>query len=289
MLIDPLARVTTQALSPVPRRRLSSRPPILVTLAALWLLVLTALAFGISFIPGIDPRATDYNNLVAAPSLGHLFGTDNLGRDVFVRTMFGAQASIMIAALVIVVGGGAGLLLGVIGGYLRGPFDAIIGFATDVLMALPALLLVITVVTLRGPSLLTIGLILAILAIPAFSRIARAATRSVTRSPYVVAARTLGASPLRIMLREVLPAVVPIVTPFALTAIASAIIAEGAMSFLGFGLQPPAPSWGGLIADGRSQLASAPWVTMLPAAVLCGTILAVNVIGEHLRKESGRQ
>ena len=177
--------------------------------------------------------------------------------------------------------------MGTAAGYLRGWLDSVLGFLIDTLLALPALLLVITVVALRGQALGDRRLI-GILFVPTFARISRAASMTISVESFVTAARTLGASKLTIVVREVLPNVAPVVLPYALTAVAHSIILEGALSFLGYGLRPPLPSWGGLIADGRSQLSDAPWVTMMPALVLCLTIMAVNIIGDHLSSRGRR-
>lgn len=247
-----------------------------------WLTVLVIGVVLVSVIPGADPSANDYFNLVSAPSLQHPFGTDNLGRDVLVRTLYGARASLLIATIAVLGGGLLGTLLGAMAGFLRGWFDNVLGFLIDTLLALPALMLVITVVALRGPSLGIIATLIAIMSVPTFARISRASAMTISSQSFVTAARTLGASNLWIVVREVLPNVAPVVLPYSLTAVANSIILEGALSFLGYGLRPPLPSWGGLIADGRSQLSDAPWVTMLPALVLCLTIMAINVLGDRL-------
>jgi ABC-type dipeptide/oligopeptide/nickel transport system permease subunit len=270
-----------------PRTVAASRiriPRVGVTAAIIWLALL---AVGtLAAVAGLtaDPLANDYTVISQAPSAAHPFGTDNLGRDVFSRSLHGAGASAVVALVTVVVGGGAGILLGVWAGLRRGVADAVTGFLTDVTIALPSLIIVATIVTLAGPSLPTISLTIAAFAIPVFARLSRSATLSIATENHVIVARTLGASGWRILTREVLPGVLPVMMPFVLTTLATAIVAEGALSFLGFGLRPPEPSWGGLIAEGRTQLALAPWVTLLPAFLLCATILSINVLGEHLRE-----
>ncbi|MDO5677267.1 MAG: ABC transporter permease [Propionibacteriaceae bacterium] len=255
-------------------------------IAMIWLgLLVIGVVLAIA-LPGADPYSNNYDSLGLPPSLSHPLGTDALGRDVLVRTLYGARSSLIIALMAVLVGGLIGTLLGTAAGYLRGWLDTVLGFVIDVLLALPSLLLVITIVALRGPSLMTISLVIALLSIPTFARISRAAALSISGESFVVAARTLGASHSTIVVREILPNVLPVITPYALTSAANAIILEGALSFLGYGLRPPLPSWGGLIADGRSQLSDAPWVTMGPALVLCLTIMAINIIGDYL---SGRR
>jgi len=275
-LAAPHAAVVPPARSRIPR--------IGATIALGWLALLAVGALAAAAGLTADPLTNDYAVISQAPSLTHLFGTDNLGRDVFSRSMHGAATSAVVALVTVVVGGGLGIVLGVWAGLRRGIADAITGFMTDVTIALPSLIIVATVVALAGPSLPTISLTIAAFAIPVFARLSRSATLSIAAENYVVAARTLGASGWRVLTREVLPSVLPVMMPFILTTLATAIVSEGALSFLGFGLRPPEPSWGGLIAEGRTQLAIAPWVTLLPAFLLCATILAINVLGEHLRE-----
>ena len=256
-----------------------------VVVALVWLCLLGVAALAAALGLTADPLTNDYTVISQAPSPAHPFGTDNLGRDVLSRSLHGAGASAIVALVTVVVGGGLGILLGVWAGLRRGVVDAVTGFLTDTTIALPSLIVVATIVALAGPSLPTISLTIAAFAVPVFARLSRSATLTIATENYVVAARTLGASGWRILTREVLPSVLPLMIPFIMTTIATAIVAEGALSFLGFGLRPPEPSWGGLIADGRTQLAVAPWVTLFPALLLCLTILSINVLGEHFREE----
>ena len=276
-----LSELITPVRSAAPRARI---PRVGVIVASCWLVVLAVAALAAVLGLTIDPLANDYATISQSPSLAHPFGTDNLGRDVFSRSLHGASASAVVALVTVVVGGGIGILLGVWAGLRRGIADAITGFLTDVTIALPSLIIVATIVTLAGPSLPTISLTIAAFAIPVFARLSRSATLSIATENHVIVARTLGASGWRVLTREVLPGVLPVMMPFVLTTLATAIVAEGALSFLGFGLRPPEPSWGGLIAEGRTQLALAPWVTGFPALLLCLTILSINVLGEHYRE-----
>ena len=276
-----LSELITPVRSAAPRARI---PRVGVIVASCWLVVLAVAAVAAVLGLTVDPLANDYATISQAPSFAHPFGTDNLGRDVFSRSLHGASASAVVALVTVIVGGGIGILLGVWAGLRRGIADAITGFLTDVTIALPSLIIVATIVTLAGPSLPTISLTIAAFAIPVFARLSRSATLSIATENHVIVARTLGASGWRVLTREVLPGVLPVMMPFVLTTLATAIVAEGALSFLGFGLRPPEPSWGGLIAEGRTQLALAPWVTGFPALLLCLTILSINVLGEHFRE-----
>ncbi|UCR89460.1 ABC transporter permease [Mycetocola spongiae] len=274
-------------LAAAPARRPRPRVPRLgLYLASGWLILLALATIAALLGAGADPLANDYAALNQAPSLAHPFGTDSLGRDILSRSLHGAGASGFVALMTVILGGGIGILLGVLAGLMRGVVEAAVGFLTDVTIALPSLIIVSTVVTLAGPSILTIALIISAFTIPVFARLARAATLSIATENHVLVARTLGASRWRILTREVLPGVIPMMMPVLMTTIAGAIVAEGALSFLGFGVRPPEPSWGALIAQGRAELTTAPWLTLFPALMICSTILCVNVLGEHFREAS---
>lgn len=253
-------------------------------LSAGWLVMLGAAAIAAVLGSGPDPLANDYAAISHDPGWEHLFGTDNLGRDVLARSLHGAGASAIVALTTVFVGGGIGILVGVWAGLARGFVDAAVGFLSDTAIALPGLIVISTIVTLTGPSLPTIALTIAGFSIPVFARLSRASTLAVATENHVLVARTLGASRWRVLTQEVLPGVLPRMTPFLMTSVAGSIVAEGALSFLGFGLRPPQPSWGSLIAEGRAQLADAPWVALFPALLLCLTILSINVLGEHFRE-----
>ncbi|MFE3942418.1 ABC transporter permease [Streptomyces sp. NPDC059118] len=259
-------------------------PRIGILLASGWLILLGAATLAWVLGAGTDPLANDYAAISLPPSAEHLFGTDNLGRDVLARSLHGAGASATVAIVTVLVGGGIGIQLGLWAGLARGPVDAVIGFFTDAAIALPGLIIISTVVTLTGPSLPTIALTIAGFSIPVFCRLSRASTLAVATENHVVVARTLGAGRWRIVTCEVLPGVLPRMTPFIMTTVAGSIVAEGALSFLGFGIRPPQPSWGSLISDGRVQLVDAPWVALFPALLLCLTILSINVLGERFRE-----
>ena len=255
-----------------------------VALAVVWLAGLAVAAACSLLGAGASPLANDYTAINTPPGAAHPFGTDSLGRDILARSLHGAAASGFVAAMTIVVGGAVGILVGVPAGLMRGVVETVVGFLTDVTIALPSLIIVSTVVTLAGPNLLSIGLVISLLTIPLFARLARAATLSIAPENYVLVARTLGATRARIVFREILPGVLPMMLPVLMTAVAGAIVAEGALSFLGFGLRPPEPSWGALIAQGRAELTTAPWLTLFPALMICLTVLSVNVLGEHFRE-----
>ncbi|MBD0707066.1 hypothetical protein BU197_01115 [Streptomyces sp. CBMA291] len=254
-----------------------------VLIAGGWLAAVLLAALLAPLLPGFDPLHGDFSAPSAPPGPGHWLGTDAGGRDILQRTIAGARASFTVAALTVAVGLLGGGALGLAAGWFRGPVDKAIGFATDLLMSVPTLILVMIVVSLRGPSLPVIGGLIGLFTVPAFTRVVRAVVLSLSERGFVQAARMIGTAPLRILRREVVPHVATIALTFAFTATTAAIVAEGSLSFLGFGLRPPDPSWGGIIAEGRTTLGSAPWISLAPAAVLCLTVLALNYLGEHLR------
>ncbi|MFB6892202.1 ABC transporter permease [Kitasatospora sp. NPDC056327] len=264
------------------------RPPAGVLAACTWLAVVVTAAVLFPLLPGFDPLRGDFANPSAAPGPGHWLGTDAAGRDVLQRTVAGARASFSVAGLTIAVGLLGGGALGLAAGWFRGPVDRLIGFATDLLMSVPTLILVMIAVSLRGPGLTVIGALIGLFTVPHFTRVVRAVVLSLGERGFVQAARMIGTAPLRILRREVVPHVAPVALTFAFTATTVSIVAEGSLSFLGFGLRPPEPSWGGIIAEGRTTLGSAPWISLAPAAVLCLTVLALNYLGEHLRSKGGR-
>ncbi|MGC0415594.1 ABC transporter permease [Embleya sp. AB8] len=267
-------------------RRARRLPPTGVLLAAGWLAVVVLAALVVPLLPGCDPLRADFTHPSTAPGPGHWLGTDGTGRDVLYRTVAGARASFAVALITVAVGLLGGGALGIAAGWFGGWPDRLVGFATDVLMSVPALILVMIVVTLRGPSLPLIGSLIGLLTVPAFTRIARASVLSLAERGFVQAARMIGTAPLRILRREIVPHIAPAALTFAFTAVTVAIVAEGALSFLGFGLRPPEPTWGGIVAEGRTTLGSAPWISLAPAGALCLTVLALNFLGEHLRTGS---
>ncbi|MGW4380630.1 ABC transporter permease [Kitasatospora sp. NPDC004531] len=271
-----------------PARTARRRPPAGVPAAAAWLAVVLLAALLLPLLPGFDPLHGDFSAPSAPPGPGHWLGTDAGGRDVLQRTVAGARASFAVAALTVAVGLLGGGVLGLAAGWFRGPVDKAIGFAADLLMSVPSLILVMIAVSLRGPGLTVIGALIGLFTVPAFTRVVRAQVLALDGRGFVQAARMIGTAPLRILRREVLPHVAPAALTFAFTATTVAIVAEGSLSFLGFGLRPPQPSWGGIIAEGRTTLGSAPWISLAPAAVLCVTVLALNYLGEHLRSKGNR-
>jgi len=245
------------------------------------LMILAALAAGV--LPLQDPTAIGDNLPRLGPTGGHLLGTDELGRDLFARVVFGARTSLIVGfssiAFGIVVGGAIGL----IAGYYGGRLDAALNGLSTVLLAFPVLIFLLTVVTFLGQNLFDVTLTLGILSVAPIARIIRANTLAYANREFVLAARALGARSRRILIREILPNVLPSALAFSLVAVAVVIVAEGALSFLGLSVRPPTPTWGGMIAEGGQVLAQDPLVALWPALAMFMTVLALNFAGDRLQ------
>ncbi|GIU83443.1 MAG: peptide ABC transporter permease [Acidimicrobiales bacterium] len=242
-----------------------------------------------------DPNEQDLTN-TSLPlfSAGHLLGTDNLGRDILSRSIFGARVSIAVGVASVAFGLLFGSIVGLTAGYFRGRLETVLMAIVDVMLAFPALLLALAIVTFtKSQELHIIILAIGVVAIPPLARLVRANTLAFAQREFVLAARALGASDLRIILREILPNVALPAISFSIIGVAVAIVAEGALAFLGLSIPPPDPTWGKMIAEGRGQLdTGAPWIPLVPGFFMFLTVLALNFAGDSLReffdvKESG--
>lgn len=220
----------------------------------------------------------------AGPSWSHWFGNNSFGQDMFARTIIGGRISLVIALAVTFIGMAVGGSLGLLAGYFKGWFDSVIRLIINVTLSVPALLLVIFIVTVRGRSIWNVIFAVSLLSIPALARIVRASTLQVADRDYVKAAEVLGANRLSILFREVAPNVMPTMVSFAFLTTGIVLVAEGALSFLGLSVPPPDYTWGSIIAAGRDSFQDAPHVVYLPAAVLFLTVLSLNFVGDRLLK-----
>ena len=271
----------TALVSPVrPRRRRVNGLPVA---ALVWIAVIALAAILADVLPIMSPTDMDMLGKREPPSAEHLLGTDQLGRDMLSRLIYGARISLTVGLLAPVIGLVIGGALGMMAGYLGGRFEALTVGVVDVLLAFPPLVFALAVTAYLGQSVFNLTLVIGVLSIPAFTRVARATTLSLTQREFVVAARTLGATHTRILLRELLPNVALPLLAFFLLAVAVTIVVEGALSFLGLGVPPPAPSWGSMIGEGRESLDIAPWLAFLPAGFMFVTVLAFNIVGDTLR------
>ncbi len=276
-LADPIA---AEAIVPTGRRR---RMGVGFVLAAGWIVFVLLLAIFADLLPIQSPTDIDFLAKRAPPSAEHLLGTDNLGRDELSRLIHGARISLTVGLLAPVIGVTAGGFLGLLAGYFRGRFEALVVGGVDVLLAFPPLVLALAVTAYLGQTIPNLVMVLGVLGIPAFTRVARAATLSLAQREFVVAARALGATHARILFRELLPNVALPLIAFFLLGVAVTIVVEGALSFLGLGVPPPAPSWGIMIGEGRESLDIAPRLAFMPAAAMFATVLAFNMVGDSLR------
>jgi peptide/nickel transport system permease protein len=271
----------TAAVSPVRQQR---RIGVLFVCAVAWIVVIALAAIFAAALPIASPTDIDFLSKRAPPGTqGHLLGTDHLGRDELSRLIYGARVSLTVGLLAPVIGVLIGGCLGMLAGYFRGRLETVAVGGVDVLLAFPPLVFVLAVTAYAGQSVWNITLVIGVLGIPAFTRVARAVTLTLSEREFVTAARALGATHSRILIRELLPNVALPLLAFFLLAVAVTIVVEGALSFLGLGVPPPAPSWGSMIAEGRENLDIAPWLAFLPAGFMFLTVLAFNLIGDTLR------
>ncbi|MDO9442343.1 MAG: ABC transporter permease [Beijerinckiaceae bacterium] len=253
------------------------------SIAVLALLVICAVFA--NWISPFDPQAQDLSRAMLAPSLSpfHPFGTDHVGRDILSRVIYGARISMVIALAVVMISGACGLLLGVISGYFGGRTDFFIQKLVEVFWAFPPLLLAIAVVAFLGQSLGILILALALQRWIPYCRVARANALTLKEREYIVAARSLGASNTRIILRHLIPNLFQSALVIGTFAMAAAIIAEASLSFLGLGVPPSVPTWGGMLADGRAYVSTAWWIAVFPGMAIFVTVLAINLLGDVLR------
>ena len=222
-------------------------------------------------------------------SRGHLLGTDPNGNDILSRILYGGRSSLTVAVAVNLLGLAVGGMLGALSGYLGGVVDTVIMRVLDVLIAFPSLVLTLAVAQSLGPSQTNTVLALAFFSVPAYARIARSATLRLRELPFMAAAQLCGTPWWRVLLRHVAPNIAPQLITFGMLGMGIVIVIEGALSFLGLGIPPPAPSWGNMIAQGQQSLSATPMLVVWPCLVLFVTVLAFNLLGETLRARwSGR-
>lgn len=261
-------------------QRLRRNPTAIVGFVLLTIMVLSSLVA--PWVVPYDPAKQGISRPFAPPSATHLFGTDQFGRDVFSRVLYGGRISLTVGLVAVVIGGGLGLLLGSAAGYMGGWTDEVIMRLIDIKLAFPGILLAIAVVVVLGPSLYNVMIAVGIGSVPAFTRVVRASVLAAKNRDYVVAARALGASDLSIM-RHILP---NILAPFIVLAtldVASAILSGTALSYLGMGAKPPTSEWGLMLSNGRDFVRFAWWVGTFPGLAITITVVGINLMGDGLR------
>jgi peptide/nickel transport system permease protein len=244
-------------------------------------------AFGAIFanvLPLPSPLAQNYSAVNVGPSLHHLLGTDDLGRDIFSRIVYGSRVSIEVSLGSMLIGFGIGAPLGMLAAYRRGRFDTTLSTAMYVFLAFPAIIATIAVLSFWTPrSLLKIIIVIGVAAIPLVYRVIRGATMNFATRDFVVAAKVQGATDRRILMKELLPNVAPVGVSFLLIGIATVVTLEGALAFLGLSVTAPTPSWGNMINESLSILQVNPWLAIFPSAAMCLFLLCLNFIGDRLR------
>lgn len=244
---------------------------------------LVALALFASLISPYDPNGQIWSAVRKAPSVLHWFGTDDVGRDVLARVIYGARASLIAGIISVAIAIAIGVPVGLIAGYVGGFIDALFGRITDAMLACPFLILAIALAAFLGPSLGNAMIAIGITTTPIFIRLTRAQVMAVKVEDYVEAARAVGNPHWRIALVHILPNILPALLVQATLSLAAAIIAEASLSFLGLGQQPPAPSWGSMLNAAQRFLVNAPWMAVWPGLAIFLAVLSFNLVGDGLR------
>jgi peptide/nickel transport system permease protein len=283
VLASPILSAADDLESPAQRalRRLFARKGAVVGLVVIAAFIVLAV-FAPLIVP-FDPLATSWTLVRKPPSALHWFGTDDLGRDILSRVIFGARASLAAGAISVGIAVSIGVPFGLLAGYRGGFIDALISRITDAMLACPFLILAIALAAFLGPSLSNAMIAIGITTTPVFIRLTRGQTIGVKVEDYVEAARAIGNPRWRIALFHILPNIMPALLVQATLSIAAAIIAEAALSFLGLGQQPPAPSWGSMLNAAQRFLTNAPWMAIWPGLAIFLVVLSFNLVGDGLR------
>jgi peptide/nickel transport system permease protein len=261
----------------VARRRPAS------AIGAVVVVLFVAMALGAPWIASVDPLQTDWKLVRKAPTLAHPFGTDDLGRDTFARVVWGSRISMQAGVFSILLAIAVGVPTGLVAGFYRGGLEQLIMRVTDAWLAFPFLILAIGLVTIMGPSLTNATVAIGLGATPTFIRLTRGLVLAKAAEDYVLGARALGAGDLRLMSRHILPNIVSSLLVQATISIPIAVIAEAVLSFLGLGVQPPAPSWGTMLNTAQQFLDTAPWMAWWPGLAIFALTLSFNLAGDGLR------
>ena len=256
-------------------------------LGALGAFIVLALLLMAGFAEWIAPYAYDQQLAGARlkpPGREYLLGTDNVGRDIFSRIVYGARVSVTVGFLTVLLGNAAAALIGITSGYFRGRYDILVQRVVDAWQSFPYLIIILSLLAVLGPGMLNVILALSTLVAAATSRVIRSATLSVVEYPYIEAARAMGAGHARVILRHVLPNVAATLVVVATIGLGGVILAESALSFLGYGVPPPHPSWGSMLSgSGRTYMYSAPWIAIWPGVAISLVVFGFNMLGDALR------
>lgn len=263
-------------------RRLLSRNAMLLTGAGI-VLIMSLAAILAPWITPYDPSALNVDAILRPPSMAHPFGTDQLGRDILARMLFGGRVSLWVGFVAVGLSAAIGIALGLAAGYFGGLVDEVVMRFVDIMLCFPSFFLILAVIAFLEPSLTNIMVVIGLTSWMGVARLVRAETLSLRRRDFVSAARLAGAGPARIMLRHILPNALAPVLVSATLGVAGAILVESSLSFLGLGVQPPMPSWGNILMQGKDVLEIAPWMSTFPGLAILITVLGYNLLGEALR------
>ncbi len=252
-------------------------------LGAVVLVAVVAAAIAAPLLATHDPIANSLRERLRAPSTAHLFGTDDFGRDVWSRVVWGTRISLLVSTIVVTVAAIGGSAVGLVVGYAGGRVDEVSMRVIDVLLAFPALLLALAVMAALGSSLVNVIVAVAVAFLPRFARLERSVVIAVRERDFVMAAIAMGSDRLRVLWRHIVPNCLAPVIVMATASAADAILVEASLSFLGLGVQPPAPTWGAVISDGRSFLQNAPWISGFSGLAIMVTVLGLNLLGDGIR------
>ncbi len=270
---------------PLPRKRLG----VVVWIAIAWLVVLAGAALFANMLPLYDPADTRAGVPLSVPTSQNWLGTDQLGRDLLSRTIYGARVSIVVGLAAVLLSSLVGGLIGLLAGYYKRRVETITLFGADVLMAFPTLLLAASIVALtESRGLTTVVLVIALIYLGPTIRIVRAITLSVASRDFVLAAQSLGATNARVVRREIMPNVVPTLMAMMIIAVAGAVVAEGGLAYLNLSVAPPQPTWGSMIAAGKPKLDESLYPVLVPGGALFLTVLALTLIGDAIQKRQAR-
>jgi len=283
----PLVVAAAQADPPVDDDILAKRPlGALFWFALVWVALVAILAIIANWLPLPNPNHQNYAAINASPGIHHILGTDDLGRDLLSRIIFGARVSLVVGFASVAIGIVIGGTLGLISGFKGGRLDIALNAGSFVILAFPAIVAVIAIVAFWGQTLAKITIIIGVGTIPIMFRVVRASSLAFVNRDFVIAARTLGATSTRIVFREILPNVIPAAVSFGLITVAGVIVLEGSLAFLGLSVALPTPSWGNLISEGTANgnLSINPYILMWPALAMFLLLLSINLIGDRLRQ-----
>ncbi|HEY3111326.1 MAG TPA: ABC transporter permease [Chloroflexota bacterium] len=280
-LADDLAEAPQESPWSLLRRRAGRTPAVAVGLAVIVLLVV--MAAGAPLLARHDPLRQDYNAILQAPDRAHPLGTDNLGRDVMSRLIYGARVSLEVGMVAVGIATAVGIAMGLVAGYFGGWVDDLLMRIADAVLAFPGLLLVLAVASALGPSIANTMIAIGVVSSPSYARLLRGQVLSLRELDYVTAARGLGVGHVRVMLVHILPNALAPMIVLASLSVSGAILTEATLSFLGVGVPAPTPSWGSMLQTGYQYIEFAPWLSLSPGLAIFVAVLAFNVLGDGLR------